>query len=241
MKHRFISLDTETTGLDPHAGDRIIEIGLVEFVDRRPSGKVFHVYLNPDRPVDPEAQKVHGLSNEFLAKHKRFGDVVDEMLEFVGDAELIIHNAEFDLMFLSSELARCGRPPLDNPVLDTLEYVKRKEPGKRASLDAMADRHNVDRSDRTLHGALIDAKLLGEVYIAMTRLQSTLTLAASGTSAPVETDWRSSIALLTKVTPSEDEIASHDRYLADLDKESKGKCVWLQAAQKAPSQATAQA
>lgn len=229
MKHRFISLDTETTGLDPHAGDRVIEIGLVEFVDRRPTGRMLHVYLNPDRPVDPEAEKVHGLSNEFLAKHKRFAEVVDEVAEFVGDCELVIHNAEFDLNFLNSELARCGRPPLDNPVLDTLEYVKRKEPGKRASLDAMADRYNIDRSDRTLHGALIDAKLLGEVYIAMTRLQSSLALTTSASVAQVDGDWSDSIARLVQARPSNEEASAHEAYLAALDKETGGNCIWLKA------------
>ena len=231
MPHRFIGLDTETTGLDPHVGERVIEIGLVEYVDRRPTGRVFHTYLNPDRQVNPEAQKVHGLSNDFLSKHPSFEQVVDDFLAFVGRDELVIHNAEFDLTFLNSELARCGRDPLDNPVLDTLELVKRLEPGKRASLDAMADRQGVDRSDRTLHGALVDARLLCDIYVAMTRQQSSLVLShAQGRTAAADDDWSNSISHLPKIEPSRDESAAHAKYLAELDKETKGSCVWLQAA-----------
>ncbi len=179
---RQIVLDTETTGLEPEQDHRIIEIGCVELVNRRPTGKTFHQYLNPDREIDKAAEDVHGLSNAFLADKPRFGDVVEEFLEFVLDAELVIHNAEFDLGFLDAELGLLTPP---GPglrtvcrVLDTLMLARRMHPGQRVSLDALCKRYEVDNSGRDLHGALLDAQLLAEVYLAMTGGQAELVLGA---------------------------------------------------------------
>jgi DNA polymerase III subunit epsilon len=232
MAHRIISLDTETTGLDFHKGERLVEIALVEIIDRSTTGRVFHSHINPQRKVDPDAFRVHGLSDEFLANKPLFRDVADEMLAFIGKDDLLIHNAEFDLTFLNGELARAGKPPIQSLVLDTLEWVKTVEPGKRASLDAMADRHGVDRSSRLLHGALIDARLLADVYVFMTRHQSGLDWgmgsAQSGLASKVDLVGLGSKLMVTGV--NQQEQADHEAYLDSLDKETKGKCVWIEAA-----------
>lgn len=229
MSYRFIGADTETTGLDFHNGDRVVEVGLVEYIDRKPTGRTFHRYLNPDRPVDVEARRVHGLTDEFLRSQPRFAEIADDLQAFVDGAELVIHNAEFDLTFLNGELARCGRPPLTcSGVIDSLEYVRLLEPGKRASLDAMADRYGVDRTRRTLHGALLDAQLLCEIYIQMTRRQSDLLLLSdSDQDASLADPTQFSELRLLVIEPSDDEIMAHEAYLADLARESKGRCIWL--------------
>ena len=171
---RQIVLDTETTGLEWRNGHRVIEIGCLELVNRTLTGRHYHVYLNPEREVDAGAKNVHGLSDEFLADKPRFRDVVDEFEAFVRDAELVIHNANFDVGFLNMELDRLERPKIDAlcaGVVDTLKLAKEQNPGKKASLDALCDRYEIANSHRTLHGALLDAELLADVYLAMTRGQ----------------------------------------------------------------------
>lgn len=166
---REIVFDTETTGFDPHTGDRVVEIGAVELVNHLPSGRRFHVYLNPDRTMPPEALAVHGLTDEFLRDKPRFPDVVSDLLTFIGtDARLIAHNAEFDFKFLNAELRRCGHPPLiADRALDTAALARQKFPGAPASLDALCRRFGIDNSGRDLHGALLDSELLAEVYLEL--------------------------------------------------------------------------
>ena len=189
---RQIVLDTETTGLSAESGDRIIEIGCVELVGRKLTGNHLHFYLNPERDSHEDALKVHGISNEFLRDKPRFAEVADEILRYVEGTELIIHNAAFDLGFLDKELERLGRPPLRSfvaGVTDTLAMAKQLYPGKRNSLDALCERLGVDNSGRTLHGALLDAELLADVYISLTRGQEALLIdlgevGAAGGDAP---------------------------------------------------------
>ncbi|GGF06427.1 DNA polymerase III subunit epsilon [Stappia taiwanensis] len=165
---REISFDTETTGLNPRGGDRLVEIGGVELINHVPTGRSYHVYLNPERDMPIEAFNVHGLSEEFLADKPLFVDVADEFLEFVGDGLLVIHNASFDMGFINMELERVGRPPIpDEQVLDTLALARRKHPGSPASLDALCSRYGIDNSRRTKHGALLDAEILAEVYLEL--------------------------------------------------------------------------
>ncbi len=165
---REIILDTETTGLDPAAGHRIVEVACLELVNHLPSGRQFQRYLNPDRDMPEEAFAVHGLSAAFLADKPRFPEIADELVGFIGEAPLVIHNAEFDIRFLNAELDRVGRPPLDTAqAVDTLQLARRKFPGSPASLDALCRRFNIDNSARNLHGALLDAELLAEVYLEL--------------------------------------------------------------------------
>jgi DNA polymerase III subunit epsilon len=165
---REIVLDTETTGTDPASGDRIVEIGCVELLNHIPTGRFYHVYINPERPMSEGAFKVHGLSDAFLADKPVFAAIVNEFMEFVGDGRLVIHNAAFDVGFLNAELARTGYPPfLLNQALDTLSLARRKHPGAPASLDALCSRYGIDNSRRTKHGALLDAEILAEVYIEL--------------------------------------------------------------------------
>ncbi|MET0986361.1 MAG: DNA polymerase III subunit epsilon, partial [Steroidobacteraceae bacterium] len=178
---RQVVLDTETTGLEPEQNHRIIEIGCVELVNRRKTGRTFHRYLRPDREVDRGALQVHGITNEFLAEQLRFHEIVDELLGFIGGAELIIHNADFDLAFMDAELRRLAGPTRRMRelcgVLDTLPLARQMHPGQRNSLDALCKRYSVDNSRRELHGALLDAQILADVYLAMTGGQVTLILA----------------------------------------------------------------
>ncbi len=165
---REIVLDTETTGLDPLGGDRIIEIAAMEIIDESLTGMKFHVFLNPDRNIPDSAFKVHGISNDFIKDKPFFSDVLDGFLEFIGDDPLVAHNAEFDLKFLNEELRRAGRPPLErNQVIDTLALARRKHPGASNSLDALCARYGIDRSQRTKHGALIDTRILADVYLEL--------------------------------------------------------------------------
>lgn len=165
---REIAFDTETTGLDVRNGDRLVEIGGIELVNHVPSGRFFHAYINPERDVPIEAFNVHGLSTEFLSDKPRFADVVDELLAFIGDARLVIHNASFDMSFINMELSRVGRPPIaSDQVIDTLAIARRKHPGSPASLDALCSRYGIDNSRRVKHGALLDAEILAEVYIEL--------------------------------------------------------------------------
>jgi DNA polymerase-3 subunit epsilon len=164
---REVVLDTETTGLDPLAGHRVVEIGCIELVNMVATGRSLQLYLNPEMPMPAGAQEVHGLTDEFLADKPLFADKVEELIEFLGDAQLVIHNAQFDLGFLNAELARAGRAKLTNDYVDTVSLARRKFPGQRASLDALCDRFSIDNTKRTKHGALLDSELLAEVYLEL--------------------------------------------------------------------------
>jgi DNA polymerase-3 subunit epsilon len=249
---RQVILDTETTGLEPEQGHRIIEIGCVELLNRRKSGRTFHRYLRPDREVDRGAIQVHGLTNEFLAQQPRFADVVEELLEFISGAELIIHNAAFDLAFLDAELKRLPGPPRQTrnlcKVIDTLPLARQMHPGQRNSLDALCKRYFIDNSHRELHGALLDAQILLEVYLAMTGGQTALILGEeSKTSADAAFEPVAGIirprGLLKVLRASEDELVAHERMLTTIDKSSGGKTVWKQLVlpELAPAQIAAMA
>jgi DNA polymerase-3 subunit epsilon len=228
---RQIVLDTETTGLSADSGDRIIEIGCVELLNRKLTGNNLHFYVNPERDSHEDALKVHGISNEFLRDKPKFGQIADELLEYLRDAELIIHNAPFDISFLNKELDRLGRPPLKTvigQVIDSLVMAKEMFPGKRNGLDALCDRLGVDNSGRTLHGALLDAELLADVYINMTRGQDALLIegnesSEAGAEAIVIDLSRFELPVLRA---NEQELQGHDVALADLDKACKGKTLW---------------
>jgi DNA polymerase-3 subunit epsilon len=230
---RQVFLDTETTGLSPEAGDRLVEIGCLEMVNRRLTENRLHLYLNPERPNSEDAFKVHGLSDAFLADKPRFAEVADQLLEYLRGAELIIHNAAFDVGFIDHELRRIGRPPLATQVAkvsDSLALAREMFPGKSNSLDALCKRLEVDNSGRTLHGALLDAGLLAEVYIRMTRGQDSLVIDAAGTSA---TSAGTALAPadfsgfeLIAVVVSDAERAAHEAVLAGIDKASGGQTLW---------------
>jgi DNA polymerase-3 subunit epsilon len=189
---RKIVLDTETTGLDPKQGHRIIELAAIELEGRKVSLRRFHRYLNPEREIEAGAAAVHGLTYERLQSEPKFSDIVAGFLEFIGDAELIIHNAPFDMSFLNHELERLGLPPLQNGVTDTLKLAREMHPGKKNSLDALCSRYEVDNAHRTLHGALLDTELLAEVYLAMTRGQESLLGEEEAPAARLATAWRAS-------------------------------------------------
>lgn len=227
---RQVVLDTETTGLDFRLGDRVIEIGCVELLNRKLTGQRFHRYINPDREVEAGALAVHGLSNEFLHDKPRFGEIVAEFLDFIRGAELVIHNAAFDVGFLNNELALQKESLLEQAcagVVDTLKMARELHPGRRNSLDALCERYAIDNSGRTLHGALLDAELLAEVYLAMTRGQESLIMEIDATTTPVLqaglTAQRPSLLVLRA---GADELAEHEKVLAEIDKESKGNCIW---------------
>ena len=215
---RQIVLDTETTGLDPKQGHRVIEIGAVEVLNRRITGATYHVYLNPDRDSDPGALQVHGLTREFLADKPRFADIVQAFVEFVRDAEVLIHNAPFDVGFLNAELARVAdAPPLTRycAVSDTLKFAKELHPGQKNNLDALCKRYGVDNSGRAFHGALLDAQLLAEVYLAMTRGQETLGIEIAPPPGVAGAAVARRGAL--RVTRADaDELARHAEYLAGM-------------------------
>ena len=228
---RQIILDTETTGLSAEHGDRIIELGCVELFNRKLTGHNLHFYFNPERDSHDDALKVHGISNEFLRDKPKFAHLADEIVEYLSGAEVIIHNAAFDIGFLDKELERVGKPRLKSfvaGVIDTLAMAKELFPGKRNSLDALCDRLEVDNSGRTLHGALLDAELLADVYINMTRGQETLVMESSeAVSAGVvvsATDL--SQFVLPVLSANELEQQAHDDVLAQMDKSSGGKTVW---------------
>ena len=230
---RQIVLDTETTGLSAEGGDRIIELGCVELLNRKLTGNNLHLYFNPGRDSHEDALKVHGISNEFLRDKPKFGQIADELLDYLRDAELIIHNAPFDISFLNKELERLGRPPLKTiigQVTDSLVMAKELFPGKRNGLDALCDRLGVDNSGRTLHGALLDAELLADVYINMTRGQDALLMdleTSDGECGEIVLIDLSRIELPV-VRASEQEAQAHEAVLLDLDKACKGKTVWRQ-------------
>lgn len=216
---REIVLDTETTGLDPAAGHRIVEIGAVELVNHLPTGETRQIYINPERDMPAEAYAVHGLSEEFLADKPVFGDIAADVLHFIGDATLVIHNAEFDLKFLNAELARLDRPALPaTQAVDTVSMARRKFPGAQASLDALCRRFQIDLSDRTLHGALKDARLLAEVYLELIGgRQPGLALAADRSPPAADTPTRSGPQRPPRPhSPTEEEAAAHARFLDKL-------------------------
>lgn len=233
---RQIFLDTETTGLDPNTGDRIVEIGCVEMVNRRLTGRNLHLYLNPERPGSEEAIRIHGLTDEFLADKPKFREIADEFVEYVRGAEVIIHNAGFDVGFLDAELRRAGQPrfaALAGGILDTLVMAREMYPGKANSLDALCRRLEVDNTHRHFHGALLDSNLLAEVYIRMTRGQNSLVIdeeEGSEEQAQQVDDASAAIDLSGFVLPvlraADVEQAAHEKMLADLDKASGGKTIW---------------
>ena len=232
---RQIFLDTETTGLYPDQGDRVIEIGCVELVNRKLTGNNKHFYLNPGRDSHEEALKVHGITTEFLRDKPKFEAVADEFLNYVHGAEIVIHNAPFDISFLNKELELIGRSAFRSfigSVTDTLIMAKEMYPGKRNGLDALCDRLEVDNSSRTLHGALLDAELLADVYINLTRGQDALLMEAV---TPESVGLQHSLVDLTQfdlpvLIANESELTAHDDLLMQLDKSSNGKTVWRLAA-----------
>jgi DNA polymerase-3 subunit epsilon len=229
---RQIVLDTETTGLNARLGDRIIEIGAIELVNRRPTGNHFHRYVNPEREIEEGALRVHGITSEFLQDKPRFGDIAREFVEYIAGAELIIHNAAFDVEFLNAEFEKAELAPIEQhvaAVVDTLRQARELHPGKRNSLDALCERYQIDHSHRTLHGALLDAQLLAEVYLAMTRGQESLAIEIDGPAGPVaaaRTVGAGERPRLVVVRANEAEAAEHARILESIAKESKGKLVW---------------
>ena len=232
MRHIF--LDTETTGLSADNGDRIIEIGCIEMLNRRLTGSTLHFYLNPERPSHLDAIRIHGLTDEFLADKQRFAEVADELLEYLAGAQVVIHNASFDLGFLNAELRRLGRPAITTlvaGVTDSLTLAREMFPGKSNSLDALCKRLEVDNSNRALHGALLDAGLLAEVYIRLTRGQNALVIDGaddSGSALQVAAIDLSRFDLPV-LQASAEEAAAHEALQLDLDKACGGRALWRPA------------
>jgi DNA polymerase-3 subunit epsilon len=231
---RLIVLDTETTGINPKLGNRVIEIGCVELYNRKLTGNNFHRYINPDRDSEEGALAVHGLTTEFLSDKPRFHEIVEELREYIRDAEVIIHNAPFDLGFLNHEFRMLNLPSFEEHiggVIDTLVHAKEMRPGKRNSLDALCEHFGISNAHRKLHGALLDAELLADVYLAMTRGQNSL-----GMDIVVETVQTGvsfeqvALAEILVVRATDDELAAHAELLDGLDKAMKGPCVWRTAA-----------
>jgi DNA polymerase-3 subunit epsilon len=225
--NREIVLDTETTGLSPVNGDRIVEIGCVELINHIPTGRHFHVYLNPERDMPEEALRIHGLSGEFLADKPKFAEVVDDFLRFVGDGTLVIHNAPFDMGFLNHELERLRRPRLDNMVIDTVMVARERHPGARVSLDALCKHYGIDNSRRTLHGALLDSEILADVYLELIGgRQVGLALVADtrisvSIAGVVQAARQRPAPLAPRMTA--DEIAAHDKLVGTLGADA----LWL--------------
>lgn len=232
---RQLFLDTETTGLSAEGGDRVIELGCVELVNRKLTGNNLHFYFNPGRDSHEDALKVHGISNEFLRDKPKFKDVVQEIVDYVDGAEIIIHNAAFDVGFLNKELELAGKKPFTtyvNGVIDTLVMAKQMYPGKRNSLDALCDRLGVDNSGRTLHGALLDAELLADVYINLTRGQEALLMDVGGDDAQSRSEEAVDLSglVLPVIQANAQEQAAHEEHMTQLDKASGGKTIWRQLA-----------
>jgi DNA polymerase-3 subunit epsilon len=229
MATRLVVLDTETTGLNARLGDRVVEIGCIEIVDRRLTENRFHVYLNPGRASEAAAEQVHGLTTEFLADKPKFGEVGKDFLDYVRGADLLIHNAAFDVEFLDRELELAGMGKLADhclSVTDTLLRARELHPGKRNSLDALCERYGVDNSHRTLHGALLDASLLAEVYLAMSRGQESLIVEVDLPQAGAGGAATFDASQLIVVLATAEELAEHENILAAIDKESKGRTLW---------------
>jgi DNA polymerase-3 subunit epsilon len=234
---RQIVLDTETTGLSTADGNRIIEIGCVELVNRRLTGQTFHQYINPERESEAGALEVHGITTEFLSDKPKFEEIVDDFLEFIDGAELIIHNAAFDIGFLDYELGliKSEKRRIESvcTVLDTLKLAKEKHPGQKNNLDALCRRYDVDNSNRELHGALLDSEILADVYLAMTGGQVSLTLATEEVTTQASTQSFTQMQTKTQgplkvIKANDDELAAHEATLERLNKVSGGACVWLQ-------------
>ena len=227
---RQIILDTETTGLDPALGHRVIEIAAVEIVNRRFTDKHYHRYVNPEREIDAGAMEVHGITAEFLADKPKFREVAEEMLEFIDGAELIIHNAPFDVAFLDHELGLLELKSVRHycpQVTDTLKMAKALHPGKRNSLDALCERYQIDNSSRSLHGALLDARLLAEVYLSMTRGQDSLLMDLGESSSPVlDSAFSTDDVELIVLRATAEELVEHACQLDDIDKAVNGACLW---------------
>ncbi len=235
---RQIVLDTETTGLEPAKGHRIIEIGCVELENRKLTGRHYHQYIQPERHVEEQAIEVHGITNEFLQDKPLFIDIMDEFMDFVSGAELIIHNAPFDIGFINNELAVYGKQkyqPVTEycSVIDTLVMARQKHPGQKNNLDALCKRYGVDNSQRDLHGALLDSEILADVYLMMTGGQRTLSLS----SDEIDEDSTASVSAIRRIKAdihlpviqaTDDELTAHREKLALIDKASQGNCVWLQ-------------
>ena len=232
---RQIVLDTETTGLNPRTGDRVIEIGCVELNNRMLTGNNFHRYINPERGSDEGALAVHGLTSEFLRDKPKFAEIAAELREYIEGAELVIHNAPFDLGFLNHEFKLLGLPPfvsLASGVIDTLVNAKEMHPGKRNSLDALCDRYGVSNSHRKLHGALLDAELLADVYLSMTRGQNSLSMYDEAETHDAGITLEAvALAEIIVLRAADDELAEHGSVLDGLDKQVKGTCVWRNYAQ----------
>ena len=225
---RQIFLDTETTGLYPDQGHRVIEIAAVELINRRPTNNHFHVYLNPEREIDAAAQEVHGITLEFLQDKPLFSAIAQDLIDFVKDAEVVIHNAPFDVGFLNAELGRIGLKPITNfcdKITDTLKMAKDTRPGQRNNLDALCRHFGIDNSKRTLHGALLDAELLAEVYMAMTRGQDSLLIDLQQTKEMSSIDLKIDTNVSIKVlSANAEELSAHDTYIQGLD--NSGALKW---------------
>ncbi len=227
---RHLILDTETTGLDPKLGHRVIEIAAVEVVDRRLTGRSVHFYVNPEREIDGGATDVHGLTWEMLRDKPRFADIAGEFIDFARGARWVIHNAAFDLAFLDAELERLqlsSAAGICESVIDTLALAREQFPGKKNSLDALCERFAVANAHRTLHGALLDARLLAEVYLALTRGQESLVIELAIPTLAATAAGTHALPPVRVLAPSTDELAAHLEYLAAVDREAKGRCVWL--------------
>lgn len=226
---RQVFLDTETTGLEPKLGHRIIEIAAIEMLNRRPTGRRFHYYLNPERESEAGALQIHGLTQEFLQDKQKFRDITQELLEFIDGAELIMHNAPFDVGFLNHELGLAELQPLRSychTITDTLKIAKDLHPGKKNNLDTLCERYQVDNSRRTLHGALLDAELLTEVYLAMTRGQESLMMEVE-IPPPLPGAAINPVNLkLTVLRANAEELEAHTQQLTEIERESKGSCLW---------------
>lgn len=233
---RQIVLDTETTGLNPRSGDRIIEVGCVELIARRLTGNNFHRYINPERDSEDGALAVHGLTTEFLTDKPKFNEIAAELRDYLRGAEVIIHNAPFDVAFLNAEFRRLDIPPFDDHVsgiVDTLALAKEMYPGKRNSLDALCDRYGISNAHRTLHGALLDAELLAEVYLAMTRGQNSLSMDLESGNEDGAAEYglmALPLAEIVVLPASADDLVQHQLLLDELDKEIRGTAIWRRSA-----------
>jgi DNA polymerase-3 subunit epsilon len=233
---RQIVLDTETTGLEPKQGHRLIEIGALELIDRQLTGRQFHTYVNPEREIDEGALEEHGITEEFLRDKPRFTDISDDLMTFVDGAELVIHNAPFDIGFIDNELSLTGHEYSSitaiATVLDTLELARDLHPGQRNNLDALCKRYEVDNSSRSLHGALLDAEILADVYLAMTGGQVDLGLSLESTTPGVDDEQGVALAdrpVLFVLKASEEELNQHQARIEDIDEQSDGGCLYRQS------------
>lgn len=233
---RQVVLDTETTGLEPQLGHRIIEIGCVELVNRKLTGRHYHQYINPEREVDQGAIEVHGITNEFLADKPRFKAIVGEFWDFIRGAELVIHNAAFDIGFMNHEFARLDMAPVTTEcsVLDTLALARQKHPGQKNNLDALCKRYGVDNSHRDLHGALLDAEILADVYLLMTGGQTALELGSEAQTTAQQSSAPVSLGVISRdrrplrvIYAAAEELEAHQNKLRSIDKASGGNCLWL--------------